>query len=68
MLNLSYSYSTVPGIYSSKQTESKGVARGRGLFTAPINLWPPITRSFVFITVNTSVHVQVFTVIIYTQL
>ena len=32
----------VPGIYGSKQTESKGVARGRGLFTTAINPWPPV--------------------------
>ena len=31
----------VPGIYGSKQTESEGVARGRGLFTTAINPWPP---------------------------
>ena len=35
------SYSTVPGIYGSKQTEPEGVARGRGLFTTGINPWPP---------------------------
>ena len=29
----------VPGIYGSKQTESEGVARGRGLFTTAINPW-----------------------------
>ena len=32
----------VPGIYGSKQTESGGVARGRGLFTTAINPWPPV--------------------------
>ena len=32
----------VAGIYGSKQTESKGVARGRGLFTTAINSWPPV--------------------------
>ena len=32
----------VPGIYGSKQTESEGVARGRGLFTTAINPWPPV--------------------------
>ena len=34
----------VPGIYGSKQTESKGVDRGRarGLFTKAINPWPPV--------------------------
>ena len=32
----------VPGIYGSKQTESEGVARGRGLFTKAINPWPPV--------------------------
>ena len=67
------SYSTVPRIYGSKQTESEGVARGRGLFTiaivkslatAPVLqlLYIPPDWSFVVITVNTSVHVQVFTV------
>ena len=30
------------GIYGSKQTESKGVAQGRGLFTKAINPWPPV--------------------------
>ena len=29
---LSNSYSTVPGIYGSKQTESEGAAGGQGLF------------------------------------
>ena len=32
----------VPGIYGSEQTESEGVARGRGLFTTSINPWPPV--------------------------
>ena len=32
----------VPGIYGSKQTESEGVAQGRGLFTTAINPWPPV--------------------------
>ena len=32
----------VPRIYDSKQTESEGVARGRGLFTTAINFWPPV--------------------------
>ena len=32
----------VPGIYGSKQTESEGVARGRGLFTTAIDPWPPV--------------------------
>ena len=30
-----YSYSTGPGIYGSKPTESEGAARGQGLFTLP---------------------------------
>ena len=30
-----YSYSTEPGIYGSKPTESEGVARGQGRFTLP---------------------------------
>ena len=30
-----YSYSTGPGIYGSKPTESEGEARGQGLFTLP---------------------------------
>ena len=37
----SYSYSTGPGIYGSKRTESEGEARGQGLFTA-INPWQPV--------------------------
>ena len=39
-----YNHSTVPGIYGSiyKQSESEGVARGRGLFTTAINPWPPV--------------------------
>ena len=32
---ISYSYSTGPGIYGSKRTESEGEARGQGLFTLP---------------------------------
>ena len=36
------SYSTVPGIYGSKQTESEGVDGGQGLFTTAINPWPPV--------------------------
>ena len=36
----SYSYSTVPGIDGSKQTESEGVAWRWGLFTTAMNLWP----------------------------
>ena len=32
------SYSTVPGIYGSKQTESEGVAQ----VTTTINPWPPV--------------------------
>ena len=32
---LCYSYSTGPGIYGSKPTESEGEARGQGLFTLP---------------------------------
>ena len=32
---ISYSYSTGPGIYGSKWTESEGEARGQGLFTLP---------------------------------
>ena len=35
LLKLCYSYSAVPGIYGSKQTESEGIAQGRGLFTLP---------------------------------
>ena len=68
---LCYSYSTVSGIYGSKQTETKGVAGGQGLFinsheflapcTITITYIPP-DWSFVVITVNTSVHVRVFTV------
>ena len=59
------------GIYGSKQTETKGVAGGQGLFinsheflapcTITITYIPP-DWSFVVITVNTSVHVRVFTV------
>ena len=69
---LSYSYTTVPGICGSKQSESKGVAQGQCLFTTALNPWPPvlyIPPDWLFVvTVNTSVHVQVFTVtnIIYT--
>ena len=85
-ITLHCSYSTWSGNYGSKQTESKGVAWGRGLFTIAINLttcvvtivlvyptwlvlscyylyqYIPPDWSFVVITVNTSVHVQVFTV------
>ena len=82
-ITLHYSYSTWSGNYGSKQTESKGVAWRRGLFTIAINLttcvvlvyptrlvvccyylyrYIPPDWSFVVITVNTSVHVQVFTV------
>ena len=38
---ISNSYSTGPGIYGSKRTESEGEARGQGLFTA-INPWQPV--------------------------
>ena len=31
-----YSYSTVPGIYGSEQTDSEGVAGGQGLFTTSL--------------------------------
>ena len=63
----------MPGIYGSKQTESEGLARGQGSFTTAINPWPPVLEllyippdwSFVVITINTSVHVQVFTVVQY---
>ena len=34
-IKVSYSYSTGPGIYGSKPTESEGEARGQGLFTLP---------------------------------
>ena len=37
-----YSYSTVPGICGSKQTKSRGVVQGQGLFTTARNLWPPV--------------------------
>ena len=30
----SFSYCTVPWIYGSKQTESKGIAQGQGLFSS----------------------------------
>ena len=50
---------------SSKQAESEGVAEGRGLFTnshKSLATCIPPNWSFVVITVNTSVHVRVFTV------
>ena len=59
----------MPGIYGSKKTESEGIARGQGLFTTAINPRPPVLKLyitpdwfFVVIIINTSVHVQVFTV------
>ena len=32
-----YVIAQVPGIYGSKQTESEGIAQGRGVFTTAIN-------------------------------
>ena len=36
ILGICYSYSTVPGIYGSEQTDSEGVAGGQGLFTTSL--------------------------------
>ena len=65
-------YSTVPGIHGSKQTESEGIAQGQGfcLLTAvnPYNYYtshligPVVNNHVQVFTVNTSVHVQVFTI------
>ena len=59
----------MPGIYGSKKIEFEAIARERGLFTTAINLRPPriyaitiIYPTFIVTTVNTFVHVQVFTV------
>ena len=73
------SYSTVAGIYGRKQTESEGIDWTESevcLLAIAINPWPPMLYippdwSFVVITVNTTVPVQVFTVtsiFVYTQL
>ena len=72
MANCYIIYSTVPGIYGSKQTESEGIAQGQGfcLLTAinPYNYYtshligPVVNNHVQVFTVNTSVHVQLFTI------
>ena len=53
-------------VYGSKQTKSKGVARGQGVFTNPGHLcYNYYELVFVVITVNTSVmiYMQRFTIV-----